>query len=341
MPVHGELWTRLISWENLFSAHRAASKGKRYRPAALRFSAQLEENLINIQNHLIWYSWQPGEPREFRVVDPKPRLIQAPPYADRVVHHALVNAIEPLFERRFIYDSYACRRGKGVHAAIQRLQYFLRVAQRRWGSVCVLQMDISKYFASISHDRLMSVLRRSIPDADVLWLCEAIIRAGGNNGIGIPVGALTSQLFANAYLDRLDHFVKDDLGERYYLRYMDDFVVLGPDSKSMRALRLRIERWLDEELGLRVNPKSDVYPAKAGVDFCGYRTWSTHILPRKRNVKRARKSLRGLRRRFERGEIAICQLRQRMSSFMGYLKHCNSLAIVRAINSVAKRRVSA
>jgi RNA-directed DNA polymerase len=331
MSVHGELWMKVIAWDNLLAAYRAASKGKRYRPAALRFSAQLEENLINIQNHLIWYSWQPDTPREFRVVDPKSRLIQAPPFGDRVVHHALVNVIEPLFERRFIHDSYACRRGKGVHAAIRRLQYFLRVARRRWVAVYVLQMDISKYFASISHDRLMAILNRTIPDVDALWLCDTIIRAGGDKGVGIPVGALTSQLFANAYLDRLDHFVKDELGERYYVRYMDDFVILGPDSGSLRALRRHIERWLWCELELRVNPKSNVYPVKCGVDFCGYRTWATHILPRKRNVKRARKALRGLRERFDRGEIELCDVRQRMASFLGYLRHCQSWRVLQSM----------
>jgi RNA-directed DNA polymerase len=331
MLVHGELWMQVIAWENLLAAYRTAGKGKRYRPAVLRFSAQLEENLISIQNHLIWYSWQPGSPREFRVLDPKPRLIQAPPFEDRIVHHALVSVIEPLFERRFIHDSYACRRGKGVHAAIQRLQYFLRAAQRRWTSVYALQMDISKYFASISHDRLMVILNRSIPDVDVLWLCETVIRAGGDNGTGIPAGALTSQLFANAYLDRLDHFVKDELGERYYLRYMDDFVILGPDSSALHVLRRRIENWLWRELELSVNPKSGIYPARHGVDFCGYRTWSTHILPRKRNVKRARKALRGLRERFRRGEVTINHVRQRMASFLGYLRHCKSWRVLKSM----------
>jgi len=333
MSVHGELWMKVIAWESLLAAYRAASKGKRYRPAVLRFSAQLEENLINIQNHLIWYSWQPGAAREFRVVDPKPRLIQAPPFEDRVVHHALVNVIEPLFERRFIHDSYACRRGKGVHAAILRLQYFLRVAQRRWATVYVLQMDISKYFASISHDRLIAILKRAITDVDALWLCESIIRAGGENGVGIPVGALTSQLFANAYLDRLDHFVKDELGERYYLRYMDDFVILGRDSESLHALRRRIERWLENELDLRANPKSDVYPAKRGVDFCGYRTWTTHILPRKRNVKRARRALRALVRRLDKAEVSVEEIGCRMSSFFGYLKHCSGWHIMQSMNA--------
>lgn len=331
MPItHANLWDEITSWDNLLAAYREARRGKRYRRDALRFTVRLEELLIDIQNRLIWREWTPGRWREFQVIDPKPRLIQAPPFADRVVHHALVRVLEPLFERRYIHDSYACRRGKGPQAAVARLQGFLRAAQRRRGEVYVLQADISRYFASIPHDRLLAVLARAVADRDALWLCERIIRASAD-GRGIPVGALTSQLFANAYLDQLDHFIKDDLGERHYLRYMDDFVVLGPSKAGLRERLDGIADFLAGELGLRLNPKTAIYPARRGVDFCGYRTWSTHVLPRRRNVQRARRRLRALARRYAAGKASLADVRASAHSFLGYMKHCAGRTTVEGV----------
>lgn len=342
MPrTHNGLWAEVSRWESLVAAHRAARRGKRYRQAVLRFEAGLEERLIELHEHLLRGSWRPGSWREFNIIDPKPRFIQAPPYADRVVHHALVRVLEPLFERRFIHDSYACRRGKGTQAAVRRLQDFLRAAQRRWGRVYVLQADIRQYFASIPHDRLLAALRRKVSDRRVLALCERIIGAAGDGGRGIPVGALTSQLFANVYLDQLDHYVKDELGERYYLRYMDDWVILGRDAGELRRLQAHLERWLADELGLTLHPKSGVYPAAQGVDFCGYRTWSTHILPRRRNVQRARRSLRALTRRYRAGRASLADVRARLMSWLGYMRHCSGMRTVQGIvDEMVLRRAS-
>ena len=295
MPkTSNNLWCQIICFENLFEAYKEARKGKRYRNDVLNFSYNLEECLINIQNHLLWKTWRPGKFRSFYVYDPKKRLIQAPPFEDRVVHHALVRVIEPLFERKFIYDSYACRKGKGIHAATLRVQGFLRRAKRNWGErVYVLKADISKYFPSINHNKLIQIIGRTIKDKNALWLCERIIKNCGYEVKGIPVGALTSQLFANIYLDQLDHYLKDDLGVKYYLRYMDDFVILGRAKSELRALLYRIEEFLVYELLLCLNPKTSISPAKRGVDFAGYRTWATHILPRKRNIKKPGKNLNG------------------------------------------------
>lgn len=322
MPrTHNGLWDHVCAWPNLLAAHHAARRGKRYRGAVLRFDIASEERLIEIHEHLLHGTWRPADYREFRIIDPKPRLIQAPPYDDRVVHHALVRVIQPLFERRFIGDSYACREGKGTQAAVARVQRFLRVAQRRWGGVYVLQADIRRYFQSISHDRLLEIVGRVVRDRRTLDLCERIIRHDGG-AHGIPVGALTSQLFANAYLDRLDHHVKDTLGLPYYLRYLDDWIILGPDKTALHRLQRDLERWLAVELGLALNPKTDIYQAAQGVDFCGYRTWTTHILPRKRNVRRARRAMRALTERFAAGRCTAKDLHARIASFAGYLRHC-------------------
>jgi retron-type reverse transcriptase len=332
MPkTYNNLWDKVISFENLYNAYIEARKGKKYRKEVLEFSYNLEENLIILQNQLYWKMWAPGRYREFYVYDPKKRLIAAPPFNDRIVHHALVRVIEPLFEKKFIYDSYACRKYKGTHAAVLRLQSFLKRAKRNWESVYVLKADISQYFPSINYDYLLKILSRTIRDNDVFWLCEKIIKSSGYETTGIPVGALTSQLFANIYLDQLDHFVKDELGVKYYIRYMDDFVILGDDKKKLRDMLGEIESFLSNRLYLRLNPKTLIFPVHKGVDFAGYRTWATHILPRKRNVKKFRKKLEWMQKAFKSGKIDLEYIYPIVMSFLGYMKHCQSHTIVKKI----------
>ncbi|MBW2599340.1 MAG: group II intron reverse transcriptase domain-containing protein [Deltaproteobacteria bacterium] len=332
MPkTYGDLWPIVMSWNNLYAAYLEAARGKRYRPEVLKFAANLEENLINIQNHLYWKTWTPGRWREFIVHEPKIRHIQAPPFKDRVVHHALVRVIEPLFERKFIYDSYACRVGKGTHTAVLRTQEFLRRAKAEWDQTYVLKADISKYFPSIRHDPLLRIVKRTIRDKDILWLCETIIRNCGENGRGIPVGALTSQLFANIYLDRLDHFIKDELGIKFYTRYMDDWIIFCDTKKQLWSILDLATDFLTFELGLRLNPKTSAFPAGRGVDFCGYRIWTTHLLPRKRNVKRARRRFCKFIKLYSEGYISLEKVRASVMSFLGYMKHCSGFKTTESV----------
>ncbi len=274
----------------------------------------------------------PGKYRQFYVYDPKKRLISAPPFEDRIVHHALVNVVEPLFERRFIYDSYACRKEKGVHKAVLRLQSFLRRAKRHSNRVFVLKADISKYFPSIDHNVLISILKRTIGDRRAMWLCERIIKhkCVNSEGKGIPVGALTSQLFANVYLDQLDHFIKDRLGVKFYVRYMDDFIILAGTKAYLWNVLEKIKGFL-ERLKLKLNPKTSVFPAERGVDFAGYRTWATHILPRKRNVKKFRRKAKWMMKAYALGKIDLSYIKPRLMSFLGYMKHCYSNTTVRFV----------
>jgi retron-type reverse transcriptase len=328
----GGLWDGVTAFENLYGAYLAARKGKRYSDEVLEFGFGLEEKLFDLQGQMVNGVWRPGRPREFMVRDPKPRLISAPPFADRVVHHAVVRVIEPVLERRFIFDSYACRKGRGVHTAVDRLQRHLREASREGGKVWVLKADISKYFASINHGRLMAILGRSISDKKVLWLCRTNLKGYGfDEGVGIPVGALTSQLFANIYLDQLDHWIKDELGIKRYVRYMDDFVIVGHSKADLWALYDAIADFLATRLALRLNRKTTVLPASGGIDFCGYRTWTTHLLPRKRNVKKARATFRELAALYRRGEVSYDQIRPFVASFLGYMKHCSSRRTVEGI----------
>lgn len=321
--TYNNLWKEIITWGNIYNSFLKAKKGKKYSNTVLRFQKNLEENLIDIQNKLIWYQWQPSEWREFVVKDPKLRLIQAPSFIDRIVHHALVSVVLPLFNKKFIFDSYACRKGKGFHSASKRVQQFTRKAQSS-GSVYILQTDISKYFLSIHHGTLLNILTKTIKDKKVLWLCQKIIKESGFEIKGIPIGALTSQMFANIYLDQLDHYIKDNLGVKFYVRYMDDTVIIDNDKERLWDLLNKIDFFIQTKLQLKLNPKTTIFPASQGIDFCGYRVWSSHILPRKRTIKRARKSIELLSKLCSNGKIPIFKYREGIMSFLGYAKHCNS-----------------
>lgn len=322
------IWEEITSFENIFGAWNDARRRKRYYPQILKFGANVEENILGIQGELLHRTWRPSPWREFICREPKLRLIQAPTFADRVVHHALVRVINPAFERKFILDSYACRKGKGTLAAGERLTHFLRAAHMRAAQqrkrVYVLKADIKSYFPSISHDILMEIIQRTIGDEGALWLINQIVRDNGFDTFGLPIGAFTSQLFANVYLDVLDHYIKEELGARWYVRYMDDFVLVETDKPRLHEILTMIGVVLWERLRLRLNPKTGIFPASQGTDFAGYRHWTSFRLPRKRNIKRFRRKLRRMRRLYADGRINVAFVRARVMSFLGYTKHCKA-----------------
>lgn len=314
------LWERVVSQENIYHAWLDAKRRKRLRPEVLSFGMELEMHLASIRAALKDGTWEPGAWTVFRVYEPKERIIHAPAFPDRIVHHALVRVVEPLFERRFIPDSFACRVGKGTLAASKRLREMLRNAPK--GSY-FLKADIAKYFPHIDHEILIRVVARTIGDKDVMALFRHIVCRPEFNGMGLPIGALTSQLLANVYLDQLDHYVKDSLSIHRYVRYMDDFIIVG-DRQKLRTVKRLVGVWLRQNLKLEYNGKTGIAPVSHGIDFAGYRHWSTHVLPRKRTVKRARRTFRALSRKYRAGTATLNEVRSVVSSYAGYAMHCNS-----------------
>jgi retron-type reverse transcriptase len=336
-----DLFERITAWDNLIAAWREARRGKRNRPEVRAFEYDLEANLVSLHEHLLRGTWQPGKPRRFWVRDPKWREITAPPFPDRIVHHAIVRVVEPLFERRFIYDSYACRKGKGTHQAVRRTQCFLRRAKRRWGDAAyTIKIDVKSYFASINHDILLRRIARVVTCERTLALWRSALSGYGFDGVGLPVGALTSQLAANVLLDVLDHRIKDDWGVREYVRYMDDMVLVVPD----KAAAARILDAIADELatlGLRMNPKSGYWPLKRGVDFCGYRIWTTHIRPRRRAIRTWKARFRRLAALYARGRVRLCRCREAVMSFLAVMRHANAAVTTKNIlNRFVLRSVS-
>jgi RNA-directed DNA polymerase len=247
--------------------------GKRLRLDVMVFERNLEDNVHALRDDLLSGRYVHGSYEPFTVFDPKQRLIHKAAVRDRLVHQAVVNAIEPLFEPRFIFDSYSCRVGKGVHAAVRRLRRFFRRASRNdTRTVYALKCDIRKFFASVDHEILFHLLNRRVRDARTLHLLRMIVKSFPcASAKGIPLGNLTSQLFANVYLHELDHFVKHTLGVRYYVRYCDDVVMLATSADGARELARRADAFLHCHLRLELHPdKTKIQTWRQGVDFLGY-----------------------------------------------------------------------
>lgn len=331
MKTYSGLYPQIYDFDNIHLAYLKARRSKRYKQEILRFSANLEENLIDIQNRLIWKMYRPSRYKYFTIYEPKQRLIAALPFMDRVVHHALCNLIEPIFEKSMIHDSYACRRGQGVLAGVLRTNRFIRDAGSRWGRVYCLKADITKFFPSIDHEILKRILRRRIACPDTLVLIDTIIDSTETDQ-GIPIGSLTSQLWANVYLNELDHFIKETLLIRYYIRYMDDFIIFHHDKHRLRVILEEIIGFLDGALRLTLNSKTQIFPIQPRcVDFLGYRIWPGHRLLRKANVRRVRRKFQKQARLYSQGLRSLETIRPGIASWLGHAKHADTWRLRRRI----------
>lgn len=330
--TYNQIFPKVYGFEELHAAYLRSRRGKRNCAEVQQFELDLEGNLIQIQNELIWGQYKIGEYRQFKVYEPKERQIAALPFRDRVVQHALVSAIEPIWESRFIADSYACRPGRGTHRGADRAQAMLRKVKREHGKVFVFKADIAKYFQSIDHAVIKRLLRKRIACKQTLALLDQIIDSansiGTASGVSLPIGNLTSQLCANIYLHELDEFVKHALREKFYCRYMDDFVIVHHDKAYLQALRVRIEGYLWRELRLQTNQKTQVFRVGTlrgrALDFLGYRIWPTHRKIRKSSIRRICHTMRRLRSRLERGLCSIKRLWESMQSWLAHTSHADA-----------------
>ena len=319
----GNLLPQICTFENALKAYAKARKCKRFRPEVMEFEDNREDNLVRVVESLRDLSYKPGKYKVFKVWEPKERIIMALPFPDRVAQHMIVNYIEPIFERRFIHHSYACRKGKGVHVASSQLMRWLYNEEVLHGKqLYVLKCDIHHYFQSVDHGVLKSEIRHYIKDNDLLAIIERIIDYNGiyPNGRGIPVGNLTSQLFANVYLHDLDMYIKNELHVEKYMRYMDDFILTSDDINQLSAWQIDVEKFLNNELLLELNPKTNIICAKNGVDFVGYRHWNSTKKVRKGAMRR----LNELIRDFENGLVTEEFFDQSFKSRLGSMEHADT-----------------
>lgn len=349
------IYEKIYDFENLHKAWEEARKGKRYRDDVLIFNRNYEEQLINIQNHLIYETYEVGKYHTFYVYEPKKRLIMSLPFKDRIVQWAIYRQLFPLYEKTFIFDSYACRKGKGTHKAADRLQYWLRQTERKPERYYYLKMDISKYFYRVDHDILLKILARRIKDQRLLNLLEKIINCESMNfGLppgkepdevevsdrlgnkGMPIGNLTSQMFANIYLNEVDQYAKHELGLHYYIRYMDDIIILHHDKKYLAEVKELLRAFLSDELRLDLNNKTAIRPCSMGVDFVGFRIWSTHRRLKKKTAVKIKRNLKNQIAKVKAGEERKDRLDRSAASYRGILSHFDSYGLRQSLNALFK-----
>jgi retron-type reverse transcriptase len=311
----GNLREDFLSFENLQLAFGKAFRGTRNHTAC-KFAFHLEKEIFKLQDELATGAYMPGEYRYMVIETPKKRTIAIASFRDRVVHHALHNVLEGIYEKRFIYDSYATRKEKGTHKAIKRAQVFMRKTE--W----YLKMDIRKYFASINHEILMGILQRTVKDTFIIELCGKIIHMGGDGMTGLPIGNLTSQFFANVYLDILDHHAKDHLRMKCYLRYMDDFCFFSNDKQVLKDLKNSVTEYLWSTLKLLPKESATLINDRIhGLPYLGVHIWPNMIRVKKENFNLSFEKLKRREWELKHGYINYEEYQASQNSLISHLSY--------------------
>lgn len=303
----------------------------------LEFSQKAEENLFCLISDLSNNQYLHGKYSKFVVCDPKRREIAKATVRDRILHHSIVRNIKELFESSFIFDSYSSRVGKGTHKAIFRLRTFiLKITKNNTKTAWALKCDIRKFFDSVDHEVLLLLIREKIKDDKVLNLIEKIIRSyDKETGKGIPLGNLTSQLFSNIYLDKLDNFIKRGLREKYYIRYADDFLILNTDKERLKKLISIVGDFLQINLKLHLHSdKISIRKIHQGIDFLGAVIFPSHIILRTKTKKRMLRKIAEKKRELDAGIISAETFDDTLQSYLGMLTHCRGEEIRNEVDRI-------
>jgi retron-type reverse transcriptase len=345
MGTYKNLYEKLCSYDNLLLAFKKAKKRKSRKGYVIKFESNLENELKQLQIELISSTYGPRPLKTFIVRDPKTRKISASNFRDRVVHHALCNVIEPIFEKIFIYDSYANRKGKGTLAALKRFDEFKRKISHNGRLVknsvdnprvrsYVLKADIKHYFDTVDHEILIRILRKKIADERVIQLIKRILTNHKTKilGKGMPLGNLTSQFFANIYLNELDYFVKHNLKAKYYLRYVDDFVILHPSKEVLEDYKEKVNQFLEEDLKIELHPeKSKIIPLAQGVGLLGFRVFYYHKLMKKSNILKMKRKVELFKMQYRIAQISLDQIKHSFNGWSGYAMQGNTYKLRKEI----------
>lgn len=354
---------RICDFENLMGAYRDAAKGKRYRNEVLDFTFHLGANLLKIQKELLEMTYKVGPYREFYVRYPKPRLVMALQFRDRIVQWAIYRQINPYLDKRYIEHSYGCRKNKGTLAAAQRLHEWQKLISRKPDAddYYLIKADIAKYFYRVDHGEALRTYENVSSEFWFMWLIGTIInnpdvpfglpvgmkpddcpRSKRLYEVGMPIGNLTSQETANMLLNRLDEFVKHVLLLHFYVRYMDDFCIIVKGKENAWTIYAAIERYLNEQLKLDVSPKSRIQKATDPVEFVGYLITPVGIRMRKKTTAHIKRSLNHICEGYADGEICFDAAKESLICYIGMCKNCNDYHMIRWIEEhfVLQRRES-
>lgn len=344
MKIYTNLFSKIISLENLFISFDEFKTDKRNNKDVLRFEWNLESNIANLNRELKYHNYQHGVYTKFRICDPKPRIIHKATVRDRVLHHAIFRILNPIFEPCFISHSFSCQVGKGTHRGVKTLANILRKVSQNNTSPCfALKCDIKQFFGSVDHSILLNIIKKKIKDKETSWLLGEIIESFSPPSqikqeskiylrqeslfvprYGLPIGNLTSQLFANIYLNEFDYYIKHDLKIKHYLRYTDDFIIVDTKKENLVKLLPKIRQYLSKCLRLELHPnKVEIRKYSQGIDFLGYVILPFHCRVRTKTKRRTFKKLKHKVEEYKAGLILKYTLEQSLHSSIGILKHAN------------------
>ncbi|MFH1270956.1 MAG: reverse transcriptase domain-containing protein [Nanoarchaeota archaeon] len=341
MKTHKNLYKKLCSWENIVLAYKKARKGKTKKPCVLKFEENLHKNLKQLQNELLNKTYQPEPLKKSLIKDPKTRVIHKSIFKDRIVHHIIVNILEPIFEPIFIYDSYASRKGKGQHRAIKRFNQFKRKASKNgkklkgikdknYVSGYALKIDIKHYFENIDHDILLNIIQEKVDDKDIISLIYKILKNYRQKGM--PLGNYTSQFFANVYLNKLDYFSKYKLKTENYIRYVDDIIILHNNKRVIEWFNAEISKYLTI-LKLEIHKdKSRIISLHKGIPFLGFRIFYHYNLLNKKKIKQIYGNLKNWEDSYASMKITKEQILMKLRGWVAHTQHSHTHNLTASLN---------
>lgn len=330
---YDHLYEQIVDYSNIEYAYTQVVKGARkYKKDAILFAMLEDVNLVALWQGLKKGYYRVGEYVRFKVYEPKERWVSAPRVRDKIVQFAIHNVIKHVYKKVFISDSFACLEERGTHAAVNAVQRDLRIAEREYQDPWIVKIDVSKFFYTIDRNILKRLLRKKTKCWKTLWLLDMIIDSSPEGDVGIPLGNVTSQDFANIYLNELDQYVKRFLGVRYYVRYMDDAIAIVDGKENARKLLNAMRKFLKERLNLATNEKkSQIFPLKQGVNAYGYKIWTTHRLVRDQSKRAMKRRIKAMDRKLKSKEIKLADVSQAVNSWLGHARHSNSYNLCKKI----------
>ncbi len=333
---YSNIYKEICSFRNLDLAYKKARKGKRNKKSVQDFEFDLERNLLQLKHELETGTYKPRPLKQFVIRDPKTRLISASDFRDRVVYHALCNIIQPIFEKTFIYDSHANQIKKGSSKAVERFDVFKKKVTDNGRLVnkpldnnmvvgYVLKADIKHFFDTVDHQVLMACIKRKIKDEKIIDLIQKILNNHRTEtGKGMPIGNLTSQFFANLYLNELDYFVKHKMKVKFYIRYVDDFVLFDKSKEKLEKIKIQINEFLSI-ISLELHPeKSQIYPLHKGVKFLGFRIFYHYKILNKRNIRKMEYRLEQFEQKYMEGKMSAEEIQRSLVSWLGYAEQADT-----------------
>ncbi|EJL45680.1 Retron-type reverse transcriptase [Brevibacillus sp. CF112] len=319
------LYDQITDFKGLEKSYQQTQKGSRkFRRDAILFSMYAEMNLVTLWQKLKTGAYRVGPYIRFKVYEPKERWVSAPYITDKIVQFAAHVVLQRVYKPVFISDSYACLEGRGTHKAVKQVQHYMRLCKWKHGTGWVVKLDVAKFFYSIDRKILKRLLRKKINCPKTLWLLDQIIDSSPEGEVGLPLGNVTSQDFANIYLNELDQFVKRYLGIKWYIRYMDDVIAIVPTKAEAQELLKRMREFLKKHLRLDTNKKTHTFPLEQGVNAYGFKIWTTHKLVRNQSKRAMKRRIKAMDKKLKAGIIKKKDVQQAVNSWLGHARHSNS-----------------